>query len=105
MGAVGQVVPVRRDTLHVLPSGRRFAEPGTLFRSKAFERLLSGAREKFDLVILDAPSVHHFAETRFLTSKVDGVILVVQAGGTRRRTAISAKKQIEDAGAGFLLWS
>ena len=34
-----------------------------------------------------------------MSKKVDGVILVVESGRTRRPTAIKAKKELEQAGA------
>lgn len=100
--AVGPITPTRRGALYLLPSGGKLAQPATLFRSEAFERLLHCAREKFDLVIIDVPPVHHFPEARILSGKVDGVVLVVEAGRTRRRAAVSAKSLIEDAGGRLL---
>ncbi|MFB3123892.1 MAG: cobalamin biosynthesis protein CobQ, partial [Candidatus Binatia bacterium] len=52
--------------------------------------------------VLDAPSVHGFAECRVLCAKVDGVVLVVESGRTRRQVAFNAKKQLEEAGGKLL---
>jgi Mrp family chromosome partitioning ATPase len=59
-------------------------------------------RESFDYLILDAPPVTIFSETQVISSKVDGVILILESGKTRRQVAQKAKKEIEAAGGNFL---
>ncbi len=95
--------PTTRDNLYVLPAGGRdLTEPTAVFRSDTFKRLLQNARETFNLVILDAPPITHCAESRYLSGKVDGVILVLEAEKTRRHIALEAKKNIENAGGKLL---
>lgn len=92
-----------RDNLYVLPAGgKNLAEPTAVFRSNAFDQLLLNAREAFNLVILDAPPVTQCAESRYLSGKVDGVILVLEAEKTRRHIALEAKKNIEKSGGKLL---
>jgi Mrp family chromosome partitioning ATPase len=55
-------------------------------------------RDKFDYVILDAPPVPAFPECLVLCAKVDGVVLVVESGKTRRQVALRARKQVEEVG-------
>ena len=93
------LIPTERDNLYVLPAGGSgLPEPAAVFRSDAFGQLLLRAREKFSLVILDGPPVSYCAESRYLSSKVDGVILVLEAEKTRRYIALEAKKSIEKVG-------
>lgn len=87
-----------RDKLYILPSGGVVEEPGRLFRTPAFEALLTMARDKFDYVLLDTPPIQNSAESRYLASIVDGVVLVLEAGKTRKIAALNAKKKVEDAG-------
>lgn len=87
-----------RDKLYILPSGGVVEEPGRLFRTPAFESLLRMSRDKFDYVILDTPPISESAESRYLASIVDGVVLVLEAGKTRKTTALNARKKVEDAG-------
>jgi capsular exopolysaccharide synthesis family protein len=89
--------------LHVLTcGGGMLFGPHGLFESDEFDQFLKTAREQFDCVILDAPPVPVFSEFRILCRKVDGVILVIDAGRTRRKVALRAKKEIEDAGGNLL---
>jgi protein-tyrosine kinase len=96
--------PIKIDlgNLYVLGCGERHSEPIALFESRQFDEFLKVMRERFDYVILDAPPVHDFPENLILSSKVDGVILVIESGKTRRHAAIKAKKKLEEAGAKLL---
>ena len=84
--------------LHVLPCGDNRSTPAPLFESSRFDAFLKNAREQFEYVIMDAPPVPSFSESRIICAKVDGVVLVVGSGKTRRQVALRAKKEIEDAG-------
>ena len=88
--------------LNVLTTGEDYSVPLSLFESSRFDRFLATIGDDFDYVILDAPPVPKFPECRVLCPKVDGVILVVEAGITRRHVALMAKKKIEQAGGTLL---
>ena len=93
---------IGQENLSVLTCGGNYSVPIGLFESPQFDQLLKTASEDFDYVILDAPPVPRFSECRVLCTKVDGVILVLQAGKTRRQVALKAKKTLEEAGAKIL---
>ncbi len=84
--------------LYVMPCGGKHSNPVTLFESSAFDRFLQEAHEWFDFVILDAPPATSFSEARVICGKVDGVVLVLGSGTTRRQVALKAKREIEEAG-------
>jgi len=88
--------------LFVLACRANHSEPLALFESKRFDQFLKLTREKFDYVILDAPPVSRFSECRVLGAKVDGVVLVVASGKTRRQVALRAKKELQDVGGKLL---
>jgi protein-tyrosine kinase len=96
------LVKIGAGNLHVLPSGKCDSEPVALLESQRFGEFLATMRERFDYVILDAPPVHGFPESLALASKVDGVILVLNAGKTRQQVALRAKMQLEAAGGKLL---
>ena len=84
--------------LYVMPCGGKHSNPVTLFESTLFDRFLQETRAWFDFVILDAPPATSFSEARVICHKVDGVVLVLGSGTTRRQVALKAKRQIEEAG-------
>jgi protein-tyrosine kinase len=84
--------------LFVMPCGGRHSNPVTLFETSQFDRFLEDVRAWFDFVILDAPPTTSFSEARVISRKVDGVVLVLGSGTTRRQVALNAKKELEEAG-------
>jgi Mrp family chromosome partitioning ATPase len=88
--------------LHLLRCNEGGDEFGAQFQYASFEQLLKLTREKFGYIILDAPPVHICADSLLLSSLVDGVILVINSGRTRRPVALRAKQQLEEAGARLL---
>ena len=96
-------IPWKGSTsLSVLPCGSLHSGPVSLFESGRFDKFLEEMREQFDYVILDGAPLPKFPELRVICSKVDGVVLVVKAGDTRRQVALRAKKELEEAGAKIL---
>ncbi len=95
-------VKVGPGNLYLVPYGRNHSEPVILFQSNGFDQFLKAMKDSYDYVVLDAPPVLEFAECRVLCAKVDGVVLVIESGKTNRQVAISAKRQLEDAGGKLL---
>jgi protein-tyrosine kinase len=84
--------------LYFLPSGLFRATPLALLQSEAFDRFLEAARAAFDHVVIDGPALHGSPEALVLARKADETVLVIDAGSTRRQSALWAKQQIEGAG-------
>lgn len=98
-GGVGPVMPVAGESsVYVLAGGMDGVRRLSLLESGGFDRFLSDLRERFDHIVLDAPALQGHPESLVLARRVDGVILVVAAERTRKRTAAWAKEQIEAAG-------
>ena len=93
-----QIKKVGPGSLYVLPCGGKHSGPVSLFESSRFDRFLENMRKQFDYVILDGPPMPRFSESRVVCPKVDGVIIVLGSGKTRREVAIRAKKDLEEAG-------
>jgi protein-tyrosine kinase len=90
------------SNLYVLPGGTPCSLPLSLFQSEAFDRLLRTVRERFRYVVVDSPPLQGCPESLVLSRKTDGVVLVVESEKTRKRTALWAKQQIENAGGRLL---
>jgi len=84
--------------LYFLPSGIFRATPLSLLQSETFDRFLDGARAVFDHIVIDGPPLHGAPEALVLARKCDETVLVIDAGSTRRQSALWAKQQIESAG-------
>jgi len=93
---------VGSEDLYVFACGRRYEDGKCSFESRRFDTFLNFARAKFDCTILDSAPITSFSESQAICSKVDGVLLVLEAGKTRRQVAIRAKKELEEAGGKLL---
>ena len=59
-------------------------------------------RVTFDNILIDCHSLHQSSDAAVLASNVDGVVVVVEAGQSRREEIINAQRTIEQAGGKFL---
>ncbi len=83
------------ENLLLLPSGPLPPNPADLLGSRRMEQVIAALRERADLVLFDAPPVIAVTDAAVLGTKVDGVLLVVRAGHTRREHAQRAKELLE----------
>lgn len=83
--------------LTVIPAGPIPPNPSELLGSSSMDQLLQEVSERFDYVLLDTPPVVSVTDAVVLSSRLDGLILVVHAGVTRTQLVKEAKKNIEQA--------
>ena len=86
---------VSNTNLKVLTSGPLPPIPGQLLASKKMDEVLTQLTSQAELVIFDAPPIITVNDASLLASKVDGVLLVVRAGGTKREHVKAAKDRLE----------
>lgn len=66
------------------------------------ERLLVALKERYDIIILDTAPLQAVTDAQILSTKSDGIILVVRAHATKRESVIQAKGLIEKVGGKIL---
>ena len=75
--------PTRFETLWVMTAGPLPPNPSELLGSRRLEAVISALRKEVDILIFDSPPALAVADASILAAKVDGTILVVDAGRTR----------------------
>jgi non-specific protein-tyrosine kinase len=88
--------------LHLLASGPPPPNPLEVLGARRLEQVLSLLRAQADLVLVDTPPAAVLADAALLAPRLDGVLLVVSAGRTKRDLAKRAKEQLERAGSNVL---
>jgi len=86
------------EGLSVLTSGPLPPNPAELVGSRRMEDVIAILSQESDQIFFDTPPVVAVTDAAVLSTKVDGVLLVVSAGKTRRehvRTAVQRLEQIE----------
>ncbi len=98
--------PPTQDTsvpnLKVLTSGQLPPNPAEILGSKRMTEILAALLERADMVLFDAPPVLVVTDAAVLSSKVDGVLLVVSAGKTKRENARKAQEQLKKINANVI---
>lgn len=85
------------DHLWLLPSGPIPPNPADLLGSNKVDQVIKQLTDMADIVLFNAPPVIAVTDAAVLGAKVDGVLLVVNAGKTRRDHAERAKSLLETA--------
>jgi len=83
------------EGLSLLPAGPLPPNPADLLSSRRMESLISSLKSRADIVLFDAPPIVAVTDAALLASKLDGVLLVVSAGQTKREHAQRAKELLE----------
>ena len=82
------------DGLRVLCAGPIPPNPAELLGSRAFDHLIEQLEERADIVIYDTPPCMPVTDPLIVASRMDGVILVLHVGQTRKGAIKHAVEQL-----------
>jgi capsular exopolysaccharide synthesis family protein len=88
--------------LQLLASGPLPPRPADILGSRRMGEILQSLRATADVVIIDTPPILAVSDAVVLAPRVDGVMLVLQAGKTRREHAKQARAILEKAKANIV---
>jgi capsular exopolysaccharide synthesis family protein len=88
--------------VRVLTCGPVPANPLDVLASRRLEHVLSLARAQADFVLVDTSPAGALADAAVLAPRLDGMLLVVSAGRTKRDLARRAREQLERVNANLL---
>ncbi len=80
------------DQLDILCSGPLPPNPSELLHTQGFRRTLAKLGDEYDRLIFDSPPVGAVTDAQILGQQVDGTVLVVRAGDTRREMVAKATR-------------
>jgi non-specific protein-tyrosine kinase len=83
------------DNLQVLTSGPLPPNPADLVGSRRMDEVIAALRERADYVLFDAPPVLAVSDAAVLGHKLDGLLLVLRAGASRRDHAARARDELQ----------
>ncbi|HEY0079659.1 MAG TPA: polysaccharide biosynthesis tyrosine autokinase [Pyrinomonadaceae bacterium] len=94
-------VPVhhKESRLDVLTSGPIVPESAELLGSDHMRRLLHTFRYTYDYIVIDSPPVAYFTDGVLISSMVDGVVLVLNSGRSKREMARHSYQLLQGVGA------
>jgi capsular exopolysaccharide synthesis family protein len=88
--------------LRVMTSGPLPPNPSELLSSQRMHQLVDRLKAEADVVLFDSPPVMAVTDASILAKQVDGVLLVVDSGQTRRGMAEQAYRTLQQVGASVL---
>ncbi|MGB3572709.1 MAG: cobalamin biosynthesis protein CobQ, partial [Phormidesmis sp.] len=83
------------ENLYVCPSPGPQRQPAAILESSEMQRFLKDAKTRFDMVILDTPSLTRCDDALLLESQTDGMILVARPGVTEKAVLETALEELE----------
>jgi protein-tyrosine kinase len=78
------------DKLTILPAGGIPANPSELLSSERMKRLIREVKQRYSdrYIIFDTPPPHLTSETNAISRQVDGIVIVIQQGKTRKKNVL-----------------
>jgi tyrosine-protein kinase Etk/Wzc len=91
------IQPTEVENLRVVCAGPIPPNPAELLNSRAFDVLLEQLEERADIVIFDSPPCIPVTDPLIIANRMDGVVLVLQVGQTRKAAVRHAQELLERA--------
>jgi capsular exopolysaccharide synthesis family protein len=85
-----------------IPSGHLVDDPAAMLSSARAREFVGWLKEHWDYVLFDSPPLLLASNNALFATSLDGVILVVKAGQTRKRDLVRTKELLEESGARIL---
>ena len=96
------VTPTQTPNLFFLDVEPNIPNPADIISSKRYQKLVATLEDSYDYVIYDMPPVGTFVDAAILSTLVDGTVLVVKPGSTKRSELVDACEQLKKADANIL---
>ena len=95
------MIPWGYGELKLIPAGVVPPNPVELLSSDKFSQAIEEMRAYADVIIIDSPPIF-LADTLVLSGKVDGVLVVLRPGYTRKKSVARILDHFQKTGANFL---
>ncbi|MEA3068427.1 MAG: polysaccharide biosynthesis transport protein [Sphingomonadales bacterium] len=92
------IVETQHQNLWLLPSGPLPPNPADLLSTGRIRKIITEAKEGFDLVVIDGPPTLGLADAPLLAAAAGSALFVIESGKTRTRAAIEALNRLEATG-------
>jgi Mrp family chromosome partitioning ATPase len=84
--------------LWLISAGALSAASTTLLTSERIKSRLAELRSEFTFIIIDAPPLTRYADAIAIGKLADGLVLILEAGATRREAAQLASTNLRSSG-------
>lgn len=78
------------ENLTIITAGKIPPNPSEMLSSRAMTAFIKEMKNEFKYIILDTPPLQAVTDAQVLSTKADGVLLVVRAGSTKRDAVLNS---------------
>ena len=96
IGLDSEILDTEKENLKVITSGNLPSYPVELLESEKLKSFIRKLKSEFDLILVDAPPLIPYSDASVLSSQVDGVLLIVASGRTRREDIQQVQATLQD---------
>jgi non-specific protein-tyrosine kinase len=96
------ILPTSVPHLRLLPSGPLPPNPSEILGSRRMDRIVESLRGLAEVILFDSPPTIAVTDASVLGARMDGVLVVVSAGKTKRDNALKAKSLLQKGNAKVL---
>jgi non-specific protein-tyrosine kinase len=96
------VQPTSVPGLMLLPSGQLPANPADVLASHKMDEVIERLRQFADYILFDVPPVLAASDAAIFGRRLDGMVLVLKSGVSRRDQITRAKEQLDRVGANVI---
>ena len=95
--SMDEIAYKRNHNLTIITAGKNLPNPAEMLSSKAMTAFLEEMKKHFDYIVLDTPPLQAVTDAQILSTKVDGTLIVVRSGVTKKdvvNNAVSIIKKV-----------
>ena len=85
-----EVAKKHNENLTIITAGKIPPNPSEMLASRAMTAFIKEMKGEFKYIILDTPPLQAVTDAQVLSTKADGVLLVVRAGSTKREMVLNS---------------
>ena len=78
------------ENLPIITAGKIPPNPSEMLASRAMTAFIEEMKKEFKYIILDTPPLQAVTDAQVLSTKADGVLLVIRAGSTKREMVLNS---------------
>ena len=90
-----EVANKHNENLTIITAGKIPPNPSEMLASRAMTAFIEEMKKEFKYIILDTPPLQAVTDAQVLSTKADGVLLVVKAGSTKKDAVLNSVDLIE----------
>lgn len=90
------------EDLDILTSGTNPPNPTEILGSKYMETFLEKLKDLYEIIIIDSAPLNAVSDSQILSTKMDGVLMIIRANKTKKDSILEAKDLLEKVNANLL---